>query len=119
MAVPADDKVFFQFGIPKDWKEGKEVVVELPSRLRLRFYPSTEHAYPGATLAFSVPQKETVPGSAKPKVLDATTQTRYVTIMLPVGGGKEFRWTVDGVERTFVAPDGKSVGDEHEFTFEA
>ena len=32
-AVPAEDKVFWQFGVPNDWKEGKEVVVELPSIL--------------------------------------------------------------------------------------
>ena len=45
-------------------------------------------------------------------------QTRYVTVTLPEDGGNSFQWTVDGIERSFVAPDGKCKGDEHEFTFE-
>ena len=44
-------------------------------------------------------------------------ETRYVTIELPVDGGKAFDWTVDDVDMTFIAPEGTCKGDEHEFTF--
>lgn len=43
---------------------------------------------------------------------------RFVTIPLPVGGGMTFKWSVDGVERTFTAPEGMSEGQEQEFSFD-
>ena len=46
-----------------------------------------------------------------------TWETRYVTIELPVDGGKAFDWTVDDVDMTFIAPEGKRKGHEHEFSF--
>ena len=43
---------------------------------------------------------------------------RFVTIPLPVGGGMTFKWSVDGVEHTFTAPEGMSEGQEQEFSFD-
>ena len=53
--VPAADKVFWQFMIPKDYKKGKQLVVELPSKLRLRFYPPAGlcHAFSPVSCATS------------------------------------------------------------------
>ena len=55
-------------------------------------------------------------GSSAPiQTHHVTMETRYVTITLPEDGGNSFQWTVDGIERSFVAPDGKHKGAEHEF----
>jgi len=42
---------------------------------------------------------------------------RLVKISLPVGGGQQFDWTVDGAPRTFTAPKGKRRGELHAFSF--
>lgn len=42
---------------------------------------------------------------------------RFVTVTLPVDGGEEFKWTIDGKELNFTAPAGKKKGDVHEFKF--
>ena len=50
---------------------------------------------------------------------DALLQQRYATVTLPVDGGSDFEWTVDGVQRKLRAPAGKRKGDVHEFTIAA
>jgi hypothetical protein len=42
---------------------------------------------------------------------------RYTTITIPVDGGVQFEWTVDGVVRYFTAPPSKKKGESHEFAF--
>jgi hypothetical protein len=44
-------------------------------------------------------------------------ELRYVTIVLPVGHGERFLWTVDGVSMAFHAPANKAAGEEHKFAF--
>ena len=48
---------------------------------------------------------------------EAATQTRFVKVALPVGGGAQFAHTVDGRMFVFTAPAGKGQGDLHEFAF--
>lgn len=42
---------------------------------------------------------------------------RFTSIALPVDGGNEFVWTVDGLDRIFLAPEGTKKGEIHEFSF--
>ena len=57
--VEAKDKVFWQFTVPKAWREGDVVRVVLPSRLELSFLPPAG-SKPSMPLAFLVPLAETL-----------------------------------------------------------
>ena len=46
------------------------------------------------------------------------TETRFVTLALPVEGGRTFEWTVDDVKHVFTAAAGAAVGDSAEFSFD-
>jgi hypothetical protein len=65
------------------------------------------------------PPSYPVPVQVFPSHAKRVRETRYVTIELPVDGGKAFDWTVDDVDMTFIAPEGKRKGHEHEFSFAA
>jgi len=57
--VPERDKVFWQFVVPKSFKDGDVVRVILPSKLELLFEPPPGTS-PGVPLAFLVPLAETL-----------------------------------------------------------
>ena len=57
--IDPKDKVFWQFTVPKAWKEGDVVRVVLPSRLELSFMPPAG-SKPNTPLAFLVPLAETL-----------------------------------------------------------
>ena len=57
--VDGDTKVFWQFTVPKLWKDGDIVRVVLPSKLELAFVPPAG-TRPLTPLAFLVPRAETL-----------------------------------------------------------
>ena len=57
---------------------------------------------------------------AAPVTEETSSETRFVTVPVPVAGGKKgtsVKWTVDNVERTFTAPPLAKKGTKHEFSF--
>jgi hypothetical protein len=75
-----------------------------------------------AALAASCDAAAAAPAAppAAPVTEETSSETRFVTVPVPVAGGKKgtsFKWTVDNVERTFTAPPLAKKGTKHEFSF--
>ena len=81
--VPVNEKRVWGFEVPPSWVPGTEIVVEMPSKLRLRFYPPGDaRISPGTKCGFFVPAKETVQFKgffASSKIINATGPSASTT----------------------------------------
>ena len=95
--------------------DGEEDANLVPEVCALRGHPSGRPRV--KQLRRAAQRRPALSFTAEPRSAPSHSQVRYVTIPLPVGGGKSFEFTVDGSRLTFTAPAKAAAGEEHEYTF--